>query len=92
MASVGYHEPLSSLGPQTVDFCRPIERRDSVFEHLRTVLGGPVVWAPAMDDAVVLSRRGGDFRIVSGAGFAVRNVGAEAAIALRYPERSGASA
>ncbi len=83
-----------------------------VLEHIRLILGGPVVWAPTVDGAVVLSQRGGDFAIVSGADFAVRyvehdrdtvtfaiqesvtfrNVGPEAAIALRYPGSSGASA
>jgi uncharacterized linocin/CFP29 family protein len=37
-----------------------------VLEHLRLILGGPVVWAPAVDGAVVLSLRGGDFELVCG--------------------------
>jgi uncharacterized linocin/CFP29 family protein len=32
-----------------------------VFEHLRHILGGPIVWAPGVRGAVVLSLRGGDF-------------------------------
>jgi uncharacterized linocin/CFP29 family protein len=32
-----------------------------LFEHLRQILGGPFVWAPGVDGAVVLSLRGGDF-------------------------------
>ena len=32
-----------------------------LFEHLRQILGGPFVWAPGVDRAVVLSLRGGDF-------------------------------
>jgi uncharacterized linocin/CFP29 family protein len=32
-----------------------------LLEHLRTILGGPVVWAPGVRGAVVLSLRGGDF-------------------------------
>jgi len=28
-----------------------------VLEHLRLILGGPVVWAPAVDGAIVLSAR-----------------------------------
>ena len=39
-----------------------------VLEHLRLILGGPVVWAPAVDGAVVLSQRGGDFELVGGRG------------------------
>ncbi len=37
-----------------------------VLEHLRLILGGPVVWAPAVDGAVVLSTRGGDFQLTCG--------------------------
>jgi uncharacterized linocin/CFP29 family protein len=32
-----------------------------VFDHLREILGGPIVWAPGVQGAVVLSLRGGDF-------------------------------
>lgn len=37
-----------------------------VMEHLRLILGGPVVWAPAVDGAVVVSQRGGDFELTVG--------------------------
>jgi uncharacterized linocin/CFP29 family protein len=37
-----------------------------VLEHLRLILGGPVVRAQAVDGAVVLSQRGGDFELISG--------------------------
>jgi uncharacterized linocin/CFP29 family protein len=37
-----------------------------VLEHLRLILGGPVVWAPAVDGAVVMSTRGGDFQLTCG--------------------------
>jgi uncharacterized linocin/CFP29 family protein len=42
-----------------------------VFEHLRQILGGPVVWAPAVDGAVVASQRGGDFELTVGEDFSV---------------------
>jgi uncharacterized linocin/CFP29 family protein len=32
-----------------------------VLEHIRLILGGPIVWAPAVDGAVVVSLRGGDY-------------------------------
>ena len=35
-------------------------------EHVRRLLDGPVVWAPAVSGAVVLSLRGGDFELVLG--------------------------
>jgi uncharacterized linocin/CFP29 family protein len=37
-----------------------------VFDHLRKILGGPIVWAPGVEGAVVLSVRGGDFVFESG--------------------------
>ena len=37
-----------------------------MFEHLRHILGGPIVWAPGVRGAVVLSLRGGDFLFESG--------------------------
>jgi uncharacterized linocin/CFP29 family protein len=30
------------------------------------ILGGPVVWAPGVDGAIVLSQRGGDYELVCG--------------------------
>jgi uncharacterized linocin/CFP29 family protein len=42
-----------------------------VFDHLRQILGGPVIWAPAVDGAVVLSQRGGDFELAIGEDFSV---------------------
>lgn len=37
-----------------------------VLEHLRMILGGPVIWAPAVDGALVLSTRGDDFQLTCG--------------------------
>jgi len=34
-----------------------------VLEHLRLIAGGPVLWAPAVDGAIVLSQRGGDYEL-----------------------------
>jgi uncharacterized linocin/CFP29 family protein len=42
-----------------------------VLEHIRLILGGPVVWAPAVDGAIVVSTRGGDFQLTSGEDFSV---------------------
>ncbi len=42
-----------------------------VLEHLRLITGGPVVWAPAVDGAVVVSLRGGDFELVVGQDFSI---------------------
>lgn len=37
-----------------------------VYDDVRRLVDGPVVWAPAVDGAVLLSMRGGDFELVSG--------------------------
>ena len=37
-----------------------------VFDHLRQILGGPIVWAPGVTGAVLVSMRGGDFLFESG--------------------------
>ena len=37
-----------------------------LLDHLRKILDGPIVWAPGVDGAVVLSLRGGDFLLDSG--------------------------
>jgi uncharacterized linocin/CFP29 family protein len=37
-----------------------------LLEHLRKILEGPIVWAPGVNGAVVLSLRGGDFVFESG--------------------------
>jgi uncharacterized linocin/CFP29 family protein len=37
-----------------------------LLEHLREIVGGPLVWSPGVDGAVVVSERGGDFLFDSG--------------------------
>jgi len=37
-----------------------------VYRQVETLLDGPVVWAPAVDGAIVLSQRGGDFELTVG--------------------------
>jgi uncharacterized linocin/CFP29 family protein len=40
-------------------------------KHLRKVLEGPIVWAPGVSGAIVLSQRGGDFILDSGQDVAI---------------------
>jgi uncharacterized linocin/CFP29 family protein len=42
-----------------------------LLEHLRKIVGGPLVWAPGVEGAIVLSMRGGDFLFDCGADLAV---------------------
>ncbi len=37
-----------------------------LLNHLRQIIGGPLVWAPGVDGAVVVSQRGGDFLFDAG--------------------------
>ena len=52
-----------ALGPDA--YTNVLERTEHggypLFDHLRKIIGGPLVWAPGVDGAVVVSLRGGDF-------------------------------
>ena len=37
-----------------------------LLEHLRSIVEGPLVWAPGVRGAVVVSQRGGDFILDAG--------------------------
>ncbi len=54
----------------TEDYTAVIETAEHgghlLFDHLRKILGGPIVWSPGVDGGVVLSQRGGDFLFDSG--------------------------
>jgi len=57
-----------ALGPD--DYTAVIETSEHggypLLDHLRKILGGPIVWAPGVRGAVALSLRGGDFLLESG--------------------------
>jgi uncharacterized linocin/CFP29 family protein len=52
-----------ALGPEA--YTRVLETTEHGgyphLEHLRKIIGGPLVWAPGVQGAVVVSQRGGDF-------------------------------
>jgi uncharacterized linocin/CFP29 family protein len=62
-----------ALGPD--DYTGVIETAEHggypLFDHLGQILGGPIVWAPGVRGAVVVSQRGGDFLFESGQDLAV---------------------
>lgn len=67
-------------GPYTIalgdpEYTKAVETTEHggypVLEHLRSVVGGEVVWAPALEGAVVLSTRGGDFELTIGQDFSI---------------------
>lgn len=57
-----------ALGPRC--YAGVIESTDKggypILNHLSMILGGPVVWAPSVDGAIVMSERGGDFELTLG--------------------------
>ncbi|HEY2204247.1 MAG TPA: family 1 encapsulin nanocompartment shell protein [Pseudonocardia sp.] len=61
------------VGPDA--YTRIIESTESggflLLDHLTRILGGPVVWAPGLTDAVVLSQRGDDFHLAVGQDLAI---------------------
>lgn len=59
-----------------------------LFDHLRQILGGPIVWAPGVDGGVVLSQRGGDFLYESGQDIAVGYESHDADSVTLYLEES----
>jgi uncharacterized linocin/CFP29 family protein len=42
-----------------------------VIEHVRRLVDGPIVWAPGINGACVLSTRGGDFDLTVGRDFSI---------------------
>lgn len=79
-----------ALGPQC--FTGVMEQSEMggypVLEHLRLILGGPVVFAPGINGAVVVSQRGGDFKIVLGEDFSIGYLSHDADSVELYVEES----
>jgi len=59
-----------------------------LFDHLRSILEGPIVWSPGVRGAVVLSQRGGDFLFDCGQDIAVGYHHADADAVHFYLEES----
>jgi uncharacterized linocin/CFP29 family protein len=61
-----------ALGPRCyTGLTRSTTRGYPVINHVRQLLDGPIVWAPAADGAVVISLRGGDFELTVGQDWSV---------------------
>jgi len=61
-----------ALGPE--QYRRVLESTEGgylLLDHLKRIIEGPVVWAPGVEGAVVLSLRGGDFVFESGQDLAI---------------------
>jgi uncharacterized linocin/CFP29 family protein len=57
-----------ALGPEP--YTRVLETAEHggypLLDHLRKIIGGPLVWSPGVSGAIVVSQRGGDFRLEVG--------------------------
>jgi uncharacterized linocin/CFP29 family protein len=57
-----------ALGPQA--YTRVLKTTEHggypLFDHLRKIIEGPLVWAPGVEGAIVVSQRGGDFLFEAG--------------------------
>ncbi|MEQ8767828.1 MAG: family 1 encapsulin nanocompartment shell protein [Planctomycetota bacterium] len=61
-----------ALGPQCyTGLTETTEGGFPVIQHVQKLLDGPVIWAPAVDGAVVVSLRGGDFELTVGRDFSI---------------------
>jgi uncharacterized linocin/CFP29 family protein len=59
-----------------------------VLEHLRLIVEGPVVWAPAVEGAVVMSQRGDDFELIVGQDLSIGYLGHDDETVRLYLEES----
>jgi uncharacterized linocin/CFP29 family protein len=59
-----------------------------LLDHLRQILGGPLVWAPGVRGGVVLSLRGGDFLLDSGQDLSIGYLAHDAETVRLYVEES----
>ncbi|PZN33890.1 MAG: bacteriocin [Proteobacteria bacterium] len=61
-----------ALGPRCyTGLTRSTQRGYPIINHVRRLVDGPIVWAPAADGAVVMSLRGGDFELTVGRDFSI---------------------
>jgi uncharacterized linocin/CFP29 family protein len=59
-----------------------------LMDHLKKIVGGPIVWAPGVDGAIVLSVRGGDFLFESGQDLSIGYAGHDGEVVRLYLEES----
>lgn len=62
-----------ALGPQCYEGVTSTTHAGGypVLDHLRSFVDGPLIWAPALDGSLVVSLRGGDFRLTLGSDFSI---------------------
>ncbi len=91
LLSAGVEGPYGlALGPET--HTRVLETSEHggypLLEHLREIVGGPLVWSPGVKGAAVLSVRGGDFLFESGEDLSIGYESHDADVVRLYLEES----
>jgi uncharacterized linocin/CFP29 family protein len=59
-----------------------------VYDHVKRLLDGPIVWTPGIDGAIVLSMRGGDFELTVGEDLSIGYLSHTADIVRLYLQES----
>jgi uncharacterized linocin/CFP29 family protein len=59
-----------------------------ILEHIKLILGGPIVWAPGVDGALVLAERGGDYTLDLGQDWSIGYSSHDAEAVHLYLEES----
>jgi uncharacterized linocin/CFP29 family protein len=78
-----------ALGPRCfTGLTRTTKGGYPVMEHVRRLVDGPLVWAPAADGAIVMSLRGGDFELSVGQDFSIGYLQHDAATVRLYLQES----
>jgi uncharacterized linocin/CFP29 family protein len=79
-----------ALGPEA--YTRVLESSEHggypLLDHLRKILGGPLVWAPGLQGAALVSMRGGDFLFDSGEDISIGYEGDDAQTVALYLSES----
>jgi uncharacterized linocin/CFP29 family protein len=78
-----------ALGPRCyTGLTRSTTRGYPIIDHVRKLVDGPIVWAPAADGAVVSSLRGGDFELSVGQDFSIGYLDHTSTSVLLYLQES----
>jgi uncharacterized linocin/CFP29 family protein len=79
-----------ALGPEV--YTRVLQAAEHggypLLDHLREIIGGPLVWAPGLTGGVVVSQRGGDFVLDVGEDLSIGYERHDAEVVELYLEES----
>lgn len=90
LRSAGVDGPYGiALGPRCyTGLTRSTTRGYPIINHVRELIDGPIIWAPAANGAVVFSMRGGDFELTVGEDFSIGYLDHTSSSVLLYLQES----